>query len=149
MCEYSMHNLASRPARIGDELITTRFGTLLGRGFCAVGEPDLAVCLQPGTEIAFKKEEVTFDHWFAFVTIGFLVGKVREKVASFRQINLDCPHCYHDALEFSNGKVVLVSRLCLGQRATVLQLPASAPGAKQFAVKALASEHAVEKEVVQ
>jgi hypothetical protein len=33
---------------------------------------------------------------------------------------------HHDALEFSDGQVVLVTRLCAGQRATVLQLPAGA-----------------------
>jgi len=32
---------------------------------------------------------------------------------------------HHDALEFPNGEIVLVTRLCEGQYATVLQLPAS------------------------
>ena len=32
---------------------------------------------------------------------------------------------YHDALEFPDGKIVLLTHLCKGQRATVLQLPAS------------------------
>jgi hypothetical protein len=33
---------------------------------------------------------------------------------------------HHDALEFPDGQVVLLTRLCEGQRATVLQLPAAA-----------------------
>jgi hypothetical protein len=33
-----------------------------------------------------------------------------------------CVH--HDALEFPDGQIVLLTRLCEGQRATVLQLPA-------------------------
>jgi hypothetical protein len=33
---------------------------------------------------------------------------------------------HHDALEFPDGQVVLVTRLCEGQRATVLQLPIAA-----------------------
>ena len=44
--------------------------------------------------------------------------------ARFRQVNLDNPVAHHDALEFPDGQVVLVTRLCDGQRATVLQLPA-------------------------
>ena len=43
----------------------------------------------------------------------------------FRQINLDNPYEHHDALEFPNGQVVLLTRLCEGQQATVLQLPAT------------------------
>ena len=37
---------------------------------------------------------------------------------------MDNPVTHHDALEFPDGQVVLVARLCAGQRATVLQLPA-------------------------
>ena len=32
---------------------------------------------------------------------------------------------HHDALEFPDGQVLLLTRLCVGQRATVLQLPAA------------------------
>jgi hypothetical protein len=32
---------------------------------------------------------------------------------------------HHDALEFPNGEIVIVTRLYEGQHATVLQLPAS------------------------
>jgi hypothetical protein len=56
----------------------------------------------------------------------FGFGKTGQRVARFRQINLDRPDMHHDALEFPDGKVVLVTRLCPGQHATVLQLPASA-----------------------
>jgi hypothetical protein len=35
---------------------------------------------------------------------------------------------HHDALEFPDGKIVLVTRLCEGQRVTVLQMPAAARG---------------------
>jgi hypothetical protein len=37
---------------------------------------------------------------------------------------MDKPHVHHDALEFPNGEFVLLTRLCEGQFATVLQLPA-------------------------
>jgi hypothetical protein len=46
-------------------------------------------------------------------------------VARFRQANEDQPHVHHDALEFPDGQIVLVTRLCEGQHAIVLQLPAA------------------------
>lgn len=120
MCDYSLHHVASRPAKVGDELIATKFGNSITRGFAAVGEPDVAVCLLPGTELVFQKE-VECDPAF-----GLLPNrKIGQRVARFRQVNPDNPHVHHDALEFPGGQVVLVTRLCEGQRATVLQLPAS------------------------
>ena len=56
MCDYSLHLIASRPARVGDKLVTTRFPNTITRGFASVDEPELAVCLLPGTELAFEKE---------------------------------------------------------------------------------------------
>jgi hypothetical protein len=48
-------------------------------------------------------------------------------LARFRQIDLDKPTHQHDALEFSNGTIVLVTDLAPGQKATVLQLPTAKP----------------------
>jgi hypothetical protein len=121
MCDYSLHLVASRPAKVGDKLISTDFSRSITRGFSAQGEPDVAVCLLPGTEIAFE-QEVLYDRAFS------LFGKARvdHKVARFRQLNMDDPHVHHDALEFPGGQIVMVTRLIPGQRASVLQLPASA-----------------------
>jgi hypothetical protein len=44
-------------------------------------------------------------------------------VAIFRQIKRACFALNYDALEFSDGEIVLLTRLCEGQRATVLTLP--------------------------
>lgn len=122
MCDYSLHNVASRPAKVGDELVMTEFVNAPTHGFAAVGEPKVAVCLLPGTEIAFK-EDARYDHPFARLVPGFGFGQSGEKAARFRRINLDSPNMHHDALEFASGQIVPVSRLCLGQRASVLQLP--------------------------
>jgi hypothetical protein len=123
MCDYSLHNVASRPAKVGDELITTEFPDSVTRGFSAVGEPDVAVCLLPGTEIAFAKE-AEHRNWVVRFFSGFGFGKLSGKLARFRQINLDNPITHHDALEFADGKILLLTLLRRGQRATVLQLPA-------------------------
>jgi hypothetical protein len=56
MCDYSLDLVASRPAKVGDELVTTKFKNSITRGFAAIGEPNVAVCLLPGTEVAFEKE---------------------------------------------------------------------------------------------
>ncbi len=55
MCDYSLQGVASRPAKVGDKLTTRNFGTGT-RGFAASEERTTAVCLLPGTEIAFAKE---------------------------------------------------------------------------------------------
>ena len=123
MCDYSLHNVASRPAKVGDKLVVTDFAKSITRGFAAVGEPDVAVCLLPGTEVAFE-DDVRYHR-----ALG-LLGKacVDHRVARFRQINTDDHHVHHDALEFPGGQIVLVTRLIAGQTATVLQLPVQ-PGA--------------------
>jgi hypothetical protein len=120
MCDYSLHNVVSRPAKVADKLVTTKFDNCITRGFAAVGEPNVAVCLLPGTEIAFEKN-VEYDR-----SISLLPSvRLGQKTARFRQINKDKSHVHHDALEFPDGTVVLLTQLCEGQHATVLQLPAS------------------------
>ena len=124
MCDYSLHNVATRPAKVGDKLVTTQFVNCLTRGFSAIGDPNVAVCLLPGTEIAFE-DEIEFEGGY-----GIFRNWKREKraggtVARFRQVNVAKPHVHHDALEFPNGESVLLTRLIEGQQATVLQLPAS------------------------
>jgi len=119
MCDYSLHLVASRPAKVGDKLVTTKFNNSLTRGFAAVGETKVAVCLLPGTEIAFEKE-LECERAFRVLPNQTLAGTV----ARFRQINLNQPNTHHDALELPSGQIVLLTRLCEGQHATVLQLPA-------------------------
>jgi hypothetical protein len=120
MCDYSLDLVASRPAKVGDELVTTKFKNSITRGFAAIGEPNVAVCLLPGTEVAFEKE-VKYERTFSL----FPNMKLEGKVAQFRQINMGKPSVHRDALEFPDGETVLLTRLCEGQHATVLQLPAS------------------------
>jgi len=124
MCDYSLHHVTSRPAKVGDKLVTTQFNNSITRGFAAVGEPNVAVCLLPGTEVAFEKE-IEFERGFGLFSSWRREKRIGDKVARFRQLNADKPNMHHDALEFPNGEIVLVTRLCEGQHATVLQLPAS------------------------
>ena len=72
----------------------------------------------PGTELAFE-EEVRCDTGIVF-SLSF-----GHKVAKFQEVNQDKLHAHHDALEFPDGKIVLLTHLCKGQHATVLQLPAA------------------------
>src|SRR5271165_3835296 len=138
MCDYSLQHVASRPAKIEDKLVVTRFNNSITGGFAAVGEPHVAVCLLPGTEIAFDKS-VECEPSFG---IGILPNKkIGQRLARLRQINMDNAVTHHDALEFPDGKVVLLTRLCEGQRATVLQLPAaSRPAGRQEAAQTPAGE---------
>jgi hypothetical protein len=123
MCDYSLNAVQSRPARAGDMLITSEFRSSLTRGFSAVGEPGVAVCVSPGTELAFSEDAVC-DHPFASLFPRMRFGSIGARLARFRKVNQRATDTHHDALEFANGKVVLLTKLRLGQRATVLQLPA-------------------------
>ncbi len=116
MCDYSLHAVASRPAKTGDKLVSTKFPLTVTRGFAAEGEPHVAVCVLPGTELAFERD-VGFEG-------TFFRKKVRHNVARFRTVDTGNPNRHHDALEFPDGQIVLLTQLTPGQRAMVLQLPA-------------------------
>jgi hypothetical protein len=77
------------------------------RGFASSDDPTIAICLLPGTELAFDCEvtclpsnEATWQE----ITINY-------KTAIFRQINKDKPRTHHDALEFPDGQVVPLTSL--------------------------------------
>jgi hypothetical protein len=119
MCDYSLHHVRSRAAQVGDKLTTRNFGTGT-RGFAAPEDPTTAVCVLPGTELAFA-EDIAFT---SPAGPRSEVHRAHFKTAVFRQINRDILRAHHDALEFPNGQVVLLTDLCDGQSAAVLQLPA-------------------------
>jgi hypothetical protein len=123
MCDYSLQNVKTRTAKVGDKLLTHRFaaGTT---GFAAPEDINVAVCLLPGTELAFAYEVRRPGRW------PWSKNTIPHKTAIFRQVNIDCPHAHHDALEFPDGEIVLLTYLMEGQEATVLQLPAAAMGSK-------------------
>jgi hypothetical protein len=126
MCDYSLHGIASRPAKVGDKLVTRQFWNTTTRGFSTVEEPALAVCLLPGTEIGFEKEVERELTGFQFIFLRRRKEPIPHRVARFRQINMENPCTHHDALEFPNGEIVMLTHLRAGQRAAVLQLPARA-----------------------
>jgi hypothetical protein len=113
MCDYSLMHVKSRPAQVGDKLRTTNFGTGT-RGFMAPEDPTTAVCVLPGTELAFDAE----------ISVYGAAAPTKHKTAIFRQVNRAQPHMHHDALELPDGQTLLLTFLCEGQQATVLQLPA-------------------------
>jgi hypothetical protein len=119
MCDYSLHNVKSRPAKVGDKLTTRDFGTGT-RGFSASEAASVVVCVRPGTELSFA-EEVTFS---ATGLVGWSHKVINHKTAIFRQVNKERVVGHHDALEFPDGRIVLLTFLDEGQQATVLQLPA-------------------------
>jgi hypothetical protein len=126
MCDYSLHEVPSRPAKVGDKLVSTQFWNTTTHGFSAVGEPKVAVCLLPGTEIAFDSEVQRKETGFLLSFFKRESRHIPHRVGRFRQVNLDNPCTHHDAIEFPDGRIVLLTHLCVGQRATVLQLPAHA-----------------------
>jgi hypothetical protein len=119
MCDFSLQSVRSRPAQVGDKLVTRDFGTGT-RGFAACDDPKLAVCVMPGTELAFAGEVACLPTGL----LGWKTKTINHQTAIFRQVNKDKAAAHHDALEFPDGRIVLLTLLCEGQAATVLQLPA-------------------------
>ena len=127
MCDYSLQAVANRPAKVGETLITTTFRGTSTRGFASESDPAVAVCLLPGTELAFA-EEVKYDNrWIWTRSVEYRVGK-------FNQIDAHIPDRHHDAIEFPDGSHVLLTHLCEGQKATVLQMPVTQPLPERAAV---------------
>ena len=119
MCDFSLHSIKSRPAKVGDKLTTRSFSTGT-HGFAASEDANVAVCVLPGTELSFSSE-VTCQ------TTGLFPWRsrvVNHTTAIFRQVNKQRVAAHHDALEFADGQIVLLTLLAEGQQATVLQLPA-------------------------
>jgi hypothetical protein len=119
MCDYSLQTVRSRPAKVGEKLKTRHFntGTI---GFAAPEDCNTAVCVLPGTELAFAKAVSCRPHGL----LGWKPRTLNYTTAIFRQVNKDYPRTHHDALEFPEGQMVLLTDLFEGQEATVLQLPA-------------------------
>ena len=116
MCDYSLHAVASRPAKVGETLVTTGFHGTSTRGFAAKEEPRVAVCLLPGTELAFENDVRYNRNWLSTRSTGF-------RVARFCKIEPRPPSLHRDALSFPDGTIALVNMLSEGQCARVLQLP--------------------------
>jgi len=121
MCDYSLEHIASRPAVVGDKLKVTRFPSCT-TGF--EGETNVAVCVRPGTEIAFDApiRKTVFMTYMGTVNDD---KTFEQSVAVFTQIiRPEMTWGYHkDGLELPDGQKVLLNDLAVGQTATVLQLP--------------------------
>lgn len=126
MCDYSLQHAKSRPAVKGERLTIRDFGRGT-KGFCGTDDFNstldntAAVCVLPGTEIAFDKP-VTYTE---FKDWAYSEPKTTTATARFRQINKGEAMAHHDALEFADGEFVLLTRLDAGLTATVLQMPAT------------------------
>jgi hypothetical protein len=122
MCDFSLQAFNSRPAKVGDKLVTRDFGVGT-RGFAAVGVLDTAVCVLPGTELAFDAP---------IRQSTYLWEKEHPtNVARFVQVDKNTLHAHHDALELPDGTIVKLTILLPGQTATVLQLPAAPKNDKE------------------
>jgi hypothetical protein len=124
MCDYSLQSIVSRPAKVGDKLTTRDFGTGT-RGFAAPEYHTIAVCVLPGTELAFSSVVKVADPYIRFFESWKMptLRTLDHATAIFRQVHKNDPWKHHDALEFPDGDIVLLTHLYEGQEATVLQLP--------------------------
>ena len=99
MCDFSLQAVRSRPAKVGDKLVTRDFGTGT-RGFAAADDPGLAVCVMPGTELAFARQVACLPAGL----LGWKTRTISHQTAIFRQLNKERLAAHHDALEFPDGE---------------------------------------------
>jgi hypothetical protein len=85
MCDYSLHSVRTRPAKVGDKLVTKDFGTGT-RGFASLDDLGTAVCVLPGTELAFASE-VSYSDWGIRSFLKGMEIRTQHRTAIFRQIN--------------------------------------------------------------
>jgi hypothetical protein len=118
MCDYSLEMTTVRKerARVGENLVTTRFGLHDTAGFAEVANCRLPVCMVPGTRglVSGLREDLR-------TRLGISVQPVE---ATFTQINSTT---YRDALDFGNGHTILLMDLDAGICFDVV----SVPGAEQ------------------
>ena len=88
MCDYSLHAFATRPAEVAETLVSTKFRGSTTRGFTSPNDAQVAVCLLPGTEIAFEKDAQTKGTLFR--------KKVGDRLARFRQIDTEKRQVQHE-----------------------------------------------------
>lgn len=140
MCDYSLMTLSNRLAVCGDELVVHRFETgavglaacsdvfrkreqytgntsgMLGKLLCFLRSPRPqsfpAVCVPPGARLLVRDISEHLQH-----EIG-LQSTVEEVV--FTQTDLD--FTFRDAIRFSNGRLLSLQRLKVGQRVSVLSV---------------------------
>src|SRR6266567_4728314 len=134
ICDYSLSSCASRDAEVGETLVSGRIrmsatmwrlnSLSCTKGFHAENDDSVAVCLRPGTELAFE-EDVRIKLSLGVDGLGSAETPIPHKVARFREINEDNKYVHHDALEFPSGHVILLNDLAEGQKCKVLQLPAT------------------------
>ena len=122
MCDYSLHHVKSRPAKVGDKLNTRNFG-MGTRGFSAPEDASVAVCVLPGTELSFANEVKLRRLW------PWNKNAIKHKTAIFRQIDQDNRVAHHDALEFPDGRMILAD---IPGRRSASYCPAVTGGCRWF-----------------
>jgi hypothetical protein len=108
-CDRRVVSLPGNPVSCGDNVVIGSAPTSPGRATPGV---------MPGTELAFERD-VVWDRPFSFFRRRLVTGRL----ARFRRVDPDNRHAHHDAVEFPDGRTVLLTMLRAGQRATVVQLP--------------------------
>ena len=55
MCDYSLRFVASRPANVGDKLVSTRFPQTITHGFASVNDRNVAVVCFPAPRLSSRR----------------------------------------------------------------------------------------------
>jgi hypothetical protein len=130
ICDYSLMHAKSRPAAVGDKLTVCDMGSRtygLTDDVATAGQwgNATAVCLLPGTEVAFDEPVKRYNPEGTWRNQSEVI-ELKSSVGIFCQVDKENLCTHHDAFEFAEDHDrVLINHLVQGQRLTVLQLPAA------------------------
>ena len=120
MCDYSNEEQASRPAKIGDQLVTAGIGEFDCVGMVSLDEPDVAVCLLPGSRLKITGGvSVALQKKLQISPTDHVTFEKRDVPAGQSD--------YSDSLHFDShvsGELILLQDLPTGVGFEVLSVPA-------------------------
>ena len=114
MRDDSLEHLASRPAKVGDKLVTTNSADRLRAPSAQSASPRSPFVFSLGQSLHLSARSKPHRDF------RLRPRKLGAKLARFRRVNEACRTMHHDALELPSGQVVLLTSLCEAQHATVI-----------------------------
>jgi hypothetical protein len=106
MCDYSLEAYRSRPAREGEQYVTSRF-TSGSVGFIAPGDTVTAICMAYDTRLTLENIPQA---------IRRALGVKAKELVTFARLESDF---FKDGVRFANGAQVTLQRLGPGVKASV------------------------------
>lgn len=118
MCDYSLEMYRSRPARVGEQYVTTQFASG-SVGLTAPGDCHTAVCLMADTKLKLEHIPERVQRTFCLTASEEAVFVRMERSGFFGHFRGETGS-HRDAIRFGNGAEVLLQRLGAGIKVSII-----------------------------